>query len=123
MAECLNKTTLGQNAEQQAFLFLESKGLRLITRNFRCLVGEIDLIMYDGDVVVFVEVRKRSRNDFGDAIDSVNFSKQRKILKTATYYLQKRNWFDKVDCRFDVIGITQGRCEWIKNAFSLESFT
>lgn len=110
---------IGQQAEEQACAFLEKKGLKLLERNFRCKLGEIDLIMRDKDEVVFVEVRKRSSDAFGSAVESVTFTKQRKVINTAMLYLQKQNWFDKVQCRFDIIGITQNKIEWIKDAFSV----
>ena len=122
MPEDHKKQQIGKESEQQACRFLENKGLHLLTQNYRCHNGEIDLIMQDGEDVVFVEVRTRNNADFGDALDSVNRTKQRKIFKTATHYLIKQNWFDKVNCRFDVIGITKNQVEWIKNAFSTETF-
>lgn len=113
---------IGQQAEQRACAFLENKGLKLLARNYRCTFGEIDLIMRDDEVVVFVEVRKRSDSYFASAIESVDLTKQRKLIKTATHYLQKQHWFDKVPCRFDIIGITQDQIEWIQDAFSTDDF-
>jgi len=117
----LNAQTIGQKAEQQACRFLESKGLQLLTKNYRCFSGEIDLIMQHDDDIVFIEVRTRGQQHFGDAIESVNSHKQKKLIKASIHYLQKKNWFDKVNCRFDVIGISQGHMEWIVNAFSIET--
>jgi putative endonuclease len=113
---------IGHKAEHEAFVFLEKKGLKLLARNYHCIFGEIDLIMRDRNHIVFVEVRKRSRTYFASAIESVNFTKQRKLIKTATHYLQKQRWFDKVQCRFDVVGISEDQLEWIKDAFSAENF-
>jgi putative endonuclease len=110
----------GQQAEQTACTFLISKGLRLIERNYRTKTGEIDLIMRDGNDVVFIEVRARHYSDFGSAIESVNWLKQQKLIKAATHYLIERQWFDKVNCRFDIIGVTHDNCEWIPNAFTIE---
>lgn len=109
---------IGQYAEQQACTFLETKGLKLLTRNYHCVFGEIDLIMRDKQDVVFVEVRSRSNENFASAVESVTLTKQRKVIKTAIHYLQKQRWFDKVQCRFDIIGITNDNLEWIKDAFS-----
>lgn len=114
---------IGYQAEQQACTFLEKKGLKLLARNYRCVFGEIDLIMRDyDDTVVFVEVRKRSHDDFATAIESVTLTKQRKVIKTATHYLQRQNWFDKVSCRFDIIGLVHDEIEWLQDAFSSEDF-
>jgi len=113
---------IGYKAELQASLFLEEKGLKLLARNYHCAFGEIDLIMRDRNHIVFVEVRKRSHTEFASAIESVTFTKQRKLIKTATHYLQKQRWFDKVQCRFDVVGISKDELEWIQDAFSAENF-
>lgn len=113
---------IGQEAETLACHWLEKKGLKLLTRNYRCIFGEIDLVMRDNTEVVFIEVRKRSNVNYGSAVESVTFAKQRKLIKTAMHYLQKLHWFDKVQCRFDIVGISNGQIEWIKDAFSAENF-
>lgn len=113
--------SIGQEAEQYACAYLEKKGLKLLARNYHCVYGEIDLVMRDKNVVVFVEVRKRSHADFATAIESVTLTKQRKLIKTATHYLQAQRWFEKVPCRFDIVGIFQDQTEWIKDAFSIET--
>jgi putative endonuclease len=107
----------GQQAEQQALDFLLNKGLKLVTRNFRCKTGEIDLIMRDDDDLVFVEVRFRQSNDFGRALETVTASKQRKLLACANRFLQMK----RIDspCRFDIIALNGAGSmpvEWIKNA-------
>ena len=116
------KIQLGRNAEQKACDFLLAKGLHLIARNFHCSLGEIDLIMQDGEDIVFVEVRSRSSADYGSAIESINKNKQKKVIKSAVFYLKKRNWLEKVNYRFDVIGFSPSDCEWIKNAFSMSTY-
>jgi len=119
-----NKTRLGTIAEQKACAFLEERGLQLITRNYRSPMGEIDLIMQDtnenGHEIVFVEVRSRAYDYYGTAIESINITKQRKVIKSAVSYLQKRGWLDKIDSRFDVVGVSPTNIEWIKDAFSDE---
>jgi putative endonuclease len=99
----------GHQAEEIAYHYLRTQGLKLIARNYRCYQGEIDLIMQDKNDIVFVEVRHRSRQDYGSAIESVNKKKQ----------------FPHPNCRFDIIGIhsmtDNSKTEWIKNAFWVES--
>jgi putative endonuclease len=113
----------GQHAEQQALGFLQNQGLQLLDQNYRCHQGEIDLIMRDSNIIVFVEVRTRSNSCYEDPIESVTIGKQKKIFKAATHYLQKMNWLDSVDCRFDIIGITDpNQVEWIKDAFEVDYF-
>jgi len=110
------KILLGQSAEKRAEIFLESNGLMLVARNWRCRFGEIDLIMQDGATRVFVEVRLRSRSDFGGAAASVTPTKQRKLLAAARQYLTTLKTLPP--CRFDVVALSgDTRPDWIKNAF------
>jgi putative endonuclease len=117
---------LGLAAEMNARAYLEARGLRFLENNYRCGKGEIDLIMRDKNEVVFVEVRARKNPYFMATADSVDFHKQKKIIATATHYLCHKKWFDKVNCRFDVIGIsyaqTKADIEWIKDAFHADNF-
>lgn len=97
--------------------------MQLITRNFRCRLGEIDLIMQHGNEIVFVEVRYRQSNNFGGAKDSIDNRKQQKIVKTASYYLQQHLQSDDTACRFDVMivnSVESERLEWIQDAFRLD---
>lgn len=112
---------IGKAAEDFACKFLLKQGLRLITRNFYCRSGEIDLIMQDKEHLVFIEVRYRNSNIFGSAVESITYNKQQKLLKAANYYLSQNKLIEKVACRFDVVAITslqsEKNTEWIKNAF------
>ena len=117
---------LGEATESLACEYLESKGLKLLERNFNCRFGEIDLIMQNTDSLVFVEVRYRRNNDFGSGAESITTSKQSKLIKTASAYLQRHAKLSKYPARFDVVSIT-GPIEtdsinnidfdWIENAF------
>ncbi len=110
------KTLLGQTAESRAEAFLKSRGLKPVARNWRCRFGEIDLIMQDGATLVFIEVRLRSRSDFGGAAASVTPAKQKKLLAAARQYLTALNTLPP--CRFDVIAFSgDAPPDWIRNAF------
>lgn len=117
----MNRREIGHEVEQKALKFLQEKGMRLIVQNYTCKLGEVDLIMKDKEDIVFVEVRSRSRLDYGSASESITYSKQQKIINAATLFLQKKNWLYKVCSRFDVIAIqcvdNEWQLEWIKNAF------
>ncbi len=115
-----NNTTVavGREAETRAASYLENCGLRLVDRNFHVRGGEIDLIMRDGATLVFVEVRQRSRSNYGGAGDSITASKRRRIILAARHYLLKRS---DCACRFDCILIDDGQLEWLKDAFSADS--
>ena len=111
----------GWDAEKAVREYLQSQGLIYKTSNYRTKMGEIDLIMQEGDYCVFIEVRARKTADFGNALETVTYAKQRKIMKTAAYYLQEHCLSDQVPCRFDVVAV-QGQppsIQWIQNAFGL----
>lgn len=111
-------TQRGSEAETRAAQHLASHGLRLIERNFRIRGGEIDLICRDGRILVFVEVRRRDRADFGGAAASITVAKQRRIILAARHYLAGQT---ACDCRFDCVLIEGGQLEWIRNAFSADA--
>lgn len=119
--DSMYRKKLGQKKELEARLYLQRMGLTLIAQNYHCRYGEIDLIMRDRDDIVFVEVRSRSRRDYGCASETVNQAKQRKLASTAMHFLQKYGWLYTVNCRFDVIAMQRINCEWrlewIRNAF------
>lgn len=111
--------TSGEEAEARAEAFLVQNGLVKLERNYRCKLGEIDLIMQHGDTLVFIEVRLRSHQAFANAAESVTIRKQQKIIRTAQHYLQQHKLTDKANCRFDVIAFGRsGNPDWIKDAFS-----
>lgn len=106
----------GKKAEDAAHSYLLDQGLTLITKNYRCRFGEIDLIMQDNNYLVFIEVRYRQSDKFGSAIESVDQNKQRKLVFTANHYLQNNP--TSLAIRFDVIAISsQQQFNWITNAF------
>ncbi len=107
----------GQTAEDQALAYLREQGLSLVARNARFRVGEIDLIMRDGQMILFVEVRFRQPSHFGGAALTVTASKQRRIRRAATLWLTQQSLIDRVPCRFDVIALSPSHLDWIKDAF------
>lgn len=112
----------GNEAEKLACGYLEQKGLHTLERNYRCKMGEIDIIMQDQDTLVFVEVRYRKQNAFGSAAESVTPSKQKKLIRAAYHYLGFHQRHNSL-CRFDVLAITgtaNEQIEWIPNAFQQE---
>jgi putative endonuclease len=106
----------GREAEELALQFLTGAGLRLMSRNYTCRLGEIDLILQDGDTVVFVEVRQRRNATFGSAGESITGRKQDKLIATARHYLARRR--ETPPCRFDAVLVDGGGgVQWIRDAF------
>lgn len=113
--------SLGFAAEERAKQYLISQGLRFVSANYRCRLGEIDLIMRDGHFVVFVEVKSRRTTAFGGALASVTYQKQQKLIKAAQWYLLKHPLTSNETARFDVVGLhlNANNVLWIKDAFML----
>ena len=109
---------IGHAIENSARLFLEQQGLQFITKNYHCRLGEIDLIMKDGNCWVFVEVRYRRNNHYGSSAETISRHKQAKIRTTAEIFLKNHSVNKEPPMRFDVIAITAKQLEWIKNAFT-----
>ncbi len=109
-------------AELLAAQYLEARGLVVLECNLRCKVGELDLVCLDGEVLAIIEVRQRARADFGGATASVTWRKQRKIIRAANYFLQRRAHWRSHRIRFDVVALEglpddAHRIVWIKDAF------
>jgi putative endonuclease len=112
----------GRCAEQLAGQYLAAQGLAVLERNFRCRAGELDLVCLDGRVLAVVEVRTRTRRDYGGALASVTVQKQRKIIRATAYFLLRRSRWRTLRVRFDVVAIdgeaaTSENLVWIKDAF------
>ncbi len=111
---------LGTRAEKLALKYLKKQGLVAHQQNYSCRFGEIDLIMYDNDYLVFVEVRYRKSAAFGGALESIDARKQGKLRRTAEFFLIKSKNND-CPCRFDILCINgnllQPEYHWIQNAF------
>ena len=109
----------GAAAERRAQLHLETAGLRLLERNARFRAGEWDLVMTEGELLVFVEVRLRQHSGFGGPLASVDWRKQRKLQRAAALWLQRHPEYRARRVRFDVVGYTNisGSPEWIRDAW------
>ena len=114
-------TARGKRAEDEALAFLQRRGLTEVERNYRSRYGEIDLVMREGEVVVFIEVRARRSADYMDPVETLDARKLRRIILTGRHYLQDHPGFSG-PCRFDVVTLTGGRSgagiDWIRDAFA-----
>ena len=111
----------GASAEALAADYLVARGLRVLARNLRCRLGELDLVCLDADTLVIVEVRHRGRGDFGGALASVTRLKQQKLIRAALFHWQRTPAWHPRRLRFDVVAL-QGcaaapAVEWVKDAF------
>jgi putative endonuclease len=113
---------VGRRGEEAARAFLSRRGIRILTENFVCAAGEIDLIGRDGGTLVFIEVKTRTSDAFGPPHLAVHRRKQRQIIRAAQWYLAEQGT-PEVSCRFDVLALAfpkEGgapRVDWVRDAF------
>ncbi|MFA5631228.1 MAG: YraN family protein [Porticoccaceae bacterium] len=117
----------GQAAEDWAARFLDKQGLNILTRNYRCRQGEVDIIAKRAELLVFVEVRLRNHRGFASGLESVDQRKQQRLIKAASLYLHQHFGAAPPPCRFDVVSLAtkpdNGRSydvHWIQDAFRPE---
>ena len=94
----------GRQGEEIAVRYLRENGYLVLERNFRCPLGEMDIVARHGDVLVFVEVRSRRSQGYGEPLESVGIVKQKKLSRIALYYIQKHHLQGR-KARFDVLGV------------------
>ena len=113
----MNRRALGKEYEDRAAAFLESRGYKILERNFSSPGGEIDLIARDGRYLVFVEVKYRADASRGNPLEAVGPAKQERIRRTEAWYLMKKGMTQDVPCRFDVVGILGKEMVLVADAF------
>ena len=112
------KKSTGRLGEEAAAAFLERQGLVIKEKNFRCRIGEIDLIAYDGEYLIVAEVKTRTGTGYGRPAEAVDLRKQAKIAAAFRFYCHKNQIPEYQPVRFDVVEVdAAGRCRWIRNAF------
>ena len=113
----MNKRKIGTDKEMQAVQYLQEKGVRIIATNFRIRQGEIDLIGYDEEYLVFFEVKYRTGRQKGLPEEAVGLQKQKAICRVADYYRSTRRISLNTAIRYDVVAIEQEQIRWYRNAF------
>jgi len=115
---------LGKKGEERAIDLLKDNGYKILVRNYKTKLGEIDIIASDKGTICFIEVKTRQSERFGLPIEAISASKQRQISKVALTYLKEKKLLDK-KARFDVVSILYSqdtpRLDLIKNAFELNN--
>lgn len=113
----MNKRKTGTLKEEEAARWLEKQGVEVIVRNFRCRVGEIDLIARYQGYLIFIEVKYRRSISSGYPAEAVTLSKRRNICKVADFYRSMNYIPDDQLIRYDVIGICNNEIAWYQDAF------
>ena len=106
----------GLKGEETAIRALKGEGYRILERNYRSRFGEIDVIAEQGDYLVFVEVKKRNTESFGQSFSSITRRKRDHLIKSALFYMKAHKCCDR-HVRFDVVGIDKGAAKIMKHAF------
>lgn len=113
----MNKRVEGTRWEKAAADYLSARGVKIVDNNFRCRIGEIDLIGYEEHILVFIEVKYRRSDRYGSASEAVGYNKQQIIGRVSDYYRVVRHITDDIQIRYDVVAIQGNQINWIKNAF------
>jgi len=114
----MNSVSSGKKGEEQAAAALESAGMKIIAKNIRSKEGEVDIVALDGETVVFVEVKAWSSYGMEDLQYGINLKKQRKIIKTAKYFLSENRKYSNMAIRFDVVFIDKNSVTHLASAFT-----
>lgn len=109
----------GLDGEARARAHLEARGLHCIDAGWRCRLGELDLVMRDGNTLVFAEVRARAAGSLVSAIDSIDHNKQRRFVRAARAWLAMHPAEAAMPARFDVIAVVDEEIHWLRNAFDV----
>lgn len=112
-----NRRRLGSVYEERAAAYLQKQGYQILERNFRCRLGEIDLIAEDCGTLVFLEVKYRKSGRYGSPAEAVTPAKQRTICRVADFYRMSRRVPESKSCRFDVVAILGEQVQIYKDAF------
>ncbi len=113
----VNLREMGSEYEEKAACFLEERGYQILTRNYRCRLGEIDLIALHNGYLVFVEVKYRKTAEYGMPVEAVGYKKQRIISKVAQNYISMQRFESTRPIRFDVVAVLGEEITVYENAF------
>ena len=113
----MNRRQTGAYYEEVAEAYLQNAGYRILEKNFRCRLGEVDIIALHRDILVFIEVKYRASADRGLPTDAVNRQKQMRISNVASYYVYSHREYAGYNCRFDVVSIVGDEVALFQNAF------
>jgi putative endonuclease len=119
----MNKSRLGKEGEEQAAAALEAAGMEIIAKNIRCKRGEIDIVAKDGETIVFVEVKSWSAYGMEDLQYGLDYRKQRKIIKTAKFFLSENRKYSNMAIRFDVVFVNKARNDSCEVTHLASAFT
>lgn len=114
----MNNRKSGLTGETFACAYLEDHGYRILERNYRCKLGELDIVAQDGSTLVFVEVKARDTETFGQPFEAVTGAKIKKIIASARYWAVTHGAYER-EMRFDVISVLRGKIEHIRDAFNV----
>lgn len=113
----MNNRQTGAYYEVLAEEYLQNAGYCILERNFRCKLGEVDIVALHQNALVFVEVKYRASADFGQPTEAVNRQKQMRISNVASYYVYSHRQYQNYNCRFDVVSIVGDKITLYQNAF------
>lgn len=115
--DSLNTRVVGGIYEEQCVDYLKKHDFQIVAQNYRCKIGEIDIIAVKNNILRFIEVKYRKNDSFGYPIEAVNKRKQNKMMKVASWFLSENKQYENMQCSFDIISITEHDIEYVFNCF------
>lgn len=113
----MNTRKIGGINEEKSVIYLKENNFQIIKQNYRCKVGEIDIIAIKENILRFIEVKYRQNDLYGTPLEAINTHKQKKIMKAASWFLMENVHFQNMQCSFDVMSVTDNKIEYIFNSF------
>jgi len=114
----MNSTVRGRKGEEQAAAALETSGMKIIAKNFRSKYGEVDIVALSGETIVFIEVKAWSTFGIEDLQYGLDIRKQRKIIKTAKFFLSENREYSRMAIRFDLVFVKNNSITHLASAFT-----
>lgn len=113
----INRRHIGSLYEDMAANYLKEHEFEILKRNYKCKIGEIDIIAFKDNILHFIEVKYRKSSDYGYSIQAISKAKQRKIIKSAQWFMLENNISDNISCSFDVIAVQGKNIQYIFNGY------
>lgn len=117
MREELNTRKIGGIHEEKCVQYLKNNAFQIVQQNYRCKIGEIDIIAIKENTLRFIEVKYRKNDLYGTPLEAINIRKQKKLIRTATWFLNENRQYENMQCSFDVIAVTDNNIKYIFNSF------
>lgn len=113
----MNTRKIGGINEEKSVMYLKQNNFQIIKQNYQCKIGEIDIIAIKENILRFIEVKYRKNDLYGTPLEAINIRKQKKLIRTASWFLNENRQYENMQCSFDVMAVTDNNIKYIFNSF------